>query len=215
MSNYNLNMIYRTGQSSIYNLDIDIVNSLQIYLLPTKLSIDVDGYNEVDAKKSWLLQPKLDSSEKISIIVDGSVIPIKIGEAGESATNPITFTRSASPLPIDVEIYGVDNTIFPLYGNDSTEYGDDWLRKINNKTTTYEYFLNHNINKDFADYVTFDVIINETNGSGLYNLIQSKLLDATFVVHTSIYDKPTVNGFDIMAYKKYSVYKNNEFNIRF
>lgn len=231
MSYYNLNHSLKSGASNIYNLGIDILNGIEIYILPLTLSTSVNGFNEVQNNKMWLLEPKGDSSHKISISVDGVIIPIKSGLHGESATNPIVFRRIASPKPLNVLINGAINTIYPFYGSDSTPYTTDWMRSINNCTydlnvitslpssgnvmIDQQYFANHLVNTNESDSIIFNVLINDGGDSSLATVIQQQLYECTFVVQNTIYNKSITTGFDLLYNKNYEIYSDSEIGIRF
>lgn len=231
MAQYNLNRVLKSTQSKIYNLSDDFVDGIQIYILPVLYSESVSGYNEVTNSNLWLLTPRDDGFPRISIIVESETIPIKNGLPGESATNPLTFIRSGSPEPISVVQNGISEIINPLYGNDSTSFGTDWPRLINNGNIDLsiinslpssgnvdrdiQFYNNHFINKNLTDFITFDVQINETEGSDMYNLVQEMLLDCTFVVHDPTFNKKLTIGLELLYGNTYERFIDSEFGVRF
>jgi hypothetical protein len=231
MAQYNLNRVLKSTQSKIYNLSDDFVDGIQIYILPVLFSESVSGYNEATNRKLWLLQPNDDNSSKVSILIDGTSFPIKVGNAGESATNPIVFRRSSSPEPIDVIENGVSNTIFPLYGNDNTPLGTDWPRMVNsgnidlsiinslpssgNVDRDIQFYNNHFINKALDDYITFNVTINDTMEAGVISLVEEMLLDCTFVAHSVTFNKKLTIGLELLYGNNYEIYTDSEIGIRF
>jgi hypothetical protein len=231
MPSFYLNNTLYSVQTSAYNLDVDILDGISLYIAPKTFSTSVSGYNEVANNTLWLLKPKADTQCKVRAVIGGIQVDIKEGLVGESSTNPYVFRRTSSPSPISVIEDSVQKNIYPVYGNDSTQFGTDWIRKINignnslseitslassaniefNKT----YLNNHLINKNLNDFVTFNIVINETNGTQLYNLIVQQLLECTFVIHKTVYNKNITSGLDYYNQTDFKKFNDNEFGIRF
>lgn len=224
MSNFIVNNITCSNTAFVYNLSEDFIYNFAIYFSPILFSTSVSGYNEVLNNKSWLLTEKENGDHKISVTIEDQTFNIKYGIAGSSPTNPIIFTQNLSQLSIQTSL----GTINPLYGSNSTEYSNDWLRyylsgqsnlseaeslpSYNNIDRDIEYYLKGRLNLsnirdiEIDDSLSVSVNINATYGSDEYNLIQDRLLKTNIMVHEAIIGKKITNGIELIYSNEFNVY---------
>jgi hypothetical protein len=227
VASYILNSTPVSGDSYLYNLSDDIIEVVSIHIEPILFSQDVSGFNEITNNSLWLLE-----NNNISITLDGNqTFILNKDSAGRSVTNPIIYRRNNvnGKHTINVVENNISTVIQPIYGNDSTIYGSDWIRSINN--TKYDllvinslpssgstvidkqYFLNHFINLNLNDSILFQVNILPANQS-IINLINQQLLKCRFVVQKALYNKQMTSGIELLYSNEFKVH-DNEFGVRF
>lgn len=208
---YNLNTLNVSGESRLYNLSDDFIETFSVHIEPITFSANINGFNEVLASSLWLLE-----SNNISITLDNNqTFTLNKNSIGRSCTYPIIYKRSGLAKKIlSVSVSGSNTTIQPLFGNDSTTFGNDWIRLINSGKDSNlgiitslpssgsiiqnkQYFLNHFINTNENDYLSFSVNIIPSDQPTI-DLITQQLLKCRFVVRKSIYNKQMTNGIELL-----------------